>query len=201
MATAEATCAAISAGVQPVSSPRAENPSVWNIEERKSSTRQNLAGSWIPASIAGRIPRTKQGRGFVLQSSWRSAKLAAAAGRLAWRFLRSTIMELREALAQISVIRDQIARTETFDGYRSVTVASTRRHGDRRGGRSIRLDCRSGRRDRTLPRFVDRDRRCRRAGDRDRDGDSLSSGASQTSLRLTRMVVEQFLPCLVVGRS
>lgn len=34
-------------------------------------------------------------------------------------------MELHEALAQISEIRTQIARTETFRGYRSVTVAAT----------------------------------------------------------------------------
>jgi hypothetical protein len=34
-------------------------------------------------------------------------------------------MELREALAHISEIRAQIARTETFRGYRSATVATT----------------------------------------------------------------------------
>lgn len=34
-------------------------------------------------------------------------------------------MEVHEALSQISEIRTQIARTETFRGYRSVTVAST----------------------------------------------------------------------------
>ena len=31
-------------------------------------------------------------------------------------------MELRDALAQISEIRSQIARNETFRGYRSATV-------------------------------------------------------------------------------
>lgn len=34
-------------------------------------------------------------------------------------------MELHEALSQISEIRGQIARTETFRGYRSATVAGT----------------------------------------------------------------------------
>ncbi len=34
-------------------------------------------------------------------------------------------MELQEALAQIAEIRDQLARTETFDGYRSATVAAS----------------------------------------------------------------------------
>ena len=34
-------------------------------------------------------------------------------------------MELREALSQISEIRAQMARTETFRGYRSVTVGSS----------------------------------------------------------------------------
>lgn len=34
-------------------------------------------------------------------------------------------MELQEALSQISEIRTQIARTETFRGYRAVTVAFT----------------------------------------------------------------------------
>jgi len=33
------------------------------------------------------------------------------------------IMELREALAQIAEIRQQVARTETFRGYRAATVA------------------------------------------------------------------------------
>ena len=31
-------------------------------------------------------------------------------------------MELREALIQISEIRDQVARTEVFRGYKSITV-------------------------------------------------------------------------------
>ena len=34
-------------------------------------------------------------------------------------------MELREALTQISEIRAQVARTEMFRGYRSLTVAFT----------------------------------------------------------------------------
>lgn len=34
-------------------------------------------------------------------------------------------MELRQALAQVSEIRTQLARTETFRGYRSATVAFT----------------------------------------------------------------------------
>src|SRR5688500_9554373 len=34
-----------------------------------------------------------------------------------------SVMELREALAQISEIRQQMARTEVFRGYRAATVA------------------------------------------------------------------------------
>lgn len=34
-------------------------------------------------------------------------------------------MELRQALAQVSEIRDHLARTETFRGYRSATIAFT----------------------------------------------------------------------------
>src|SRR5262249_42647682 len=40
-------------------------------------------------------------------------------------FARGNRVELHEALAQISEIRDQIARTETFEGYRSATVAAS----------------------------------------------------------------------------
>jgi hypothetical protein len=108
-------------------------------------------------------------------------------------------MELREALAQISEIRDHLARTETFEGYRSATVAAsgllalaaagvqaawipdpTARLGEHLAlwvavaAVSVAIT--------GIEMFV----RCRRA-------------ASETAARLTRMVVEQFLPCLVVG--
>jgi hypothetical protein len=108
-------------------------------------------------------------------------------------------MELREALAQISEIRDQIARTETFDGSRSVTVACS-------GALAL-----AGAVVQTawIPDPVahlggylclwvsvavvsaaiagsEMVLRCRRT-------------ASATSVRLTRMTVEQFLPCVVAG--
>jgi hypothetical protein len=38
-------------------------------------------------------------------------------------FFESYDMELRQALAQVSEIREQLARTEVFRGYRSLTVA------------------------------------------------------------------------------
>ncbi len=108
-------------------------------------------------------------------------------------------MELREALAQISVIRDQIARTETFDGYRSVTVASTGLLAIVGAAvQSLGIPKPTAEPERYLALWIgvavvgatlagiELIVRCQRAG-------------SQTSARLTRIAVVQFLPCLVVG--
>ncbi len=108
-------------------------------------------------------------------------------------------MELQEALAQIAEIRDQLARTETFDGYRSATVAASGLVAIAAAGLQAafipepvaQLDLYLalwvgvavvG----AVPAGVEMLIRCRRA-------------ASETAARLTRMAVEQFLPCLVVG--
>ncbi len=108
-------------------------------------------------------------------------------------------MELHEALAQISEIRDHLARTETFEGYRSATVAAS----------GVLALAAAGVQSASIPHPMDRlDAyltlwvgvaiagaamaaaemfiRCRRS-------------ASDSAVRLTRMAVEQFLPCVVVG--
>ncbi len=108
-------------------------------------------------------------------------------------------MELHEALDQIAEIRDHLARTETFEGYRSATV----------GASGLLALLAAGVQAMIIPDPVERFDaylglwvgvaivsaaiagtemyvRSRRA-------------ASETSVRLTRMVVEQFLPCIVVG--
>ncbi len=108
-------------------------------------------------------------------------------------------MELHEALAQISEIRDQLARTETFEGYRSATVAASGLLAFAAAGLQTALvPDPLGHLDAYLALWVavaavsaamtgiEMFVRCRRS-------------ASETSARLTRMVVEQFLPCMVVG--
>jgi hypothetical protein len=108
-------------------------------------------------------------------------------------------MELREALAQISEIRDQLARTETFEGYRSATVAASGLLALAAAGvQASWIPDPAARLDEYLTLWVavavvsvaitgtEMFVRCRRA-------------ASATAARLTRMVVEQFLPSLVVG--
>jgi hypothetical protein len=108
-------------------------------------------------------------------------------------------MELREALAQISEIRDHLARTETFEGYRSATAAAS--------GvlalvaavvQSASIADPMGHLDTYLGLWIgvaivsagmagiEMLVRCRRS-------------TSETAVRLSRMVVEQFLPCVVVG--
>ncbi len=108
-------------------------------------------------------------------------------------------MELREALAQISEIRDHLARTETFDGYRSATAAFS-------GSlalaaaviQSIWIPDAAAELDAYLSLWLcvalvsaltaalEIVIRCRR-------------NASERSARLSRMAVEQFLPSLAVG--
>jgi hypothetical protein len=108
-------------------------------------------------------------------------------------------VELREALDQISEIRDQLARTETFEGYRSATVATSGLLALAAAGvQSAFIPDPAGQLEAYLALWigvatvsvaivgVEMLVRCRRA-------------ASETAVRLTRMVVEQFLPCLVVG--
>jgi len=108
-------------------------------------------------------------------------------------------MELREALAQISEIRDQLARTETFEGYRSATVAASGVLALTAAAMQAALvPAPLGRLDAYLTLWItvaivsagitgiEMFVRSRRA-------------ASETAVRLTRMVVEQFSPCLVVG--
>jgi hypothetical protein len=108
-------------------------------------------------------------------------------------------MELREALAQISEIRDQLARTETFEGYRSATVAASGLLALAAAGvQASWIPDPAARLSEYLTLWVavavvsvaitgiEMFARCRRA-------------ASETAARLTRMVVEQFLPSLVVG--
>jgi hypothetical protein len=108
-------------------------------------------------------------------------------------------MELREALAQISEIRDQLARTETFEGYRSATVAASGVLALTAAAMQTALvPDPMGRLDAYLTLWItvaivsagitgiEMFVRSRRA-------------ASETAVRLTRMVVEQFSPCLVVG--
>jgi hypothetical protein len=108
-------------------------------------------------------------------------------------------VELREALDQISEIRDHLARTETFEGYRSATVATSGLLALAAAGvQSAFIPDPAGQLEAYLALWVgvaivsaaivgiEMFVRCRRA-------------ASQTAVRLTRMVVEQFLPCIVVG--
>jgi hypothetical protein len=108
-------------------------------------------------------------------------------------------MELQEALAQIAEIRDQLARTETFEGYRSATVAASGLMAIAAAGvQAAFVPDPLGRLDAYLglwvgvaivsmvPVGIEMLVRCRRAN-------------SETAARLTRMAVEQFLPCLVVG--
>jgi hypothetical protein len=108
-------------------------------------------------------------------------------------------MELREALAQISEIRDQLARTETFEGYRSATVAASGVLALAAAGMQTALVADSmGRLSAYLTLWItvaiisagitgiEMFVRSRRA-------------ASETAVRQTRMFVEQFAPCLVVG--
>ncbi|HXY35620.1 MAG TPA: hypothetical protein VEI07_15415 [Planctomycetaceae bacterium] len=108
-------------------------------------------------------------------------------------------MELREALEQIAEIRDQLARTETFEGYRSATVAASGLLALGAAGiQTALIPDPMGQLDLYLALWVgvaivsaamvgiEMFVRCRRA-------------ASETTVRLTRMVVEQFLPCVVVG--
>jgi hypothetical protein len=108
-------------------------------------------------------------------------------------------VELREALDQISEIRDHLARTETFEGYRSATVAASGLLAlSAAGVQTLFIPDPVARLDMYLALWVavaivsaamagiEMWVRCRRA-------------ASETAVRLTRMVVEQFLPCIVVG--
>lgn len=108
-------------------------------------------------------------------------------------------MELREALDQISEIRDHLARTETFEGYRSATVATSGLLAIAAAGvQTALIPDPTGQFEAYLGLWVgvaivsaaiagiEMFVRCRRA-------------ASETAVRLTRMVVEQFLPCIVVG--
>jgi len=108
-------------------------------------------------------------------------------------------VELREALEQIAEIRDQLARTETFEGYRSATVAASGLLALGAAGiQTALIPDPMGQLDLYLALWVgvaivsaamvgiEMFVRCRRA-------------ASETTVRLTRMVVEQFLPCVVVG--
>jgi hypothetical protein len=108
-------------------------------------------------------------------------------------------MELREALAQISEIRDHLARTETFEGYRSATVAASGVLALTAAAMQTALiPDPMGRLDAYLTLWItvaimsagitgiEMFVRSRRA-------------ASETAVRLTRMVVEQFSPCLIVG--
>jgi hypothetical protein len=108
-------------------------------------------------------------------------------------------VELREALDQIAEIRDHLARTETFEGYRSATVAASGVLALAAAGlQTTLISSPIGQLDAYLALWVgvaivgaaiagmEMYVRCRRA-------------ASETAVRLTRMVVEQFLPCLVVG--
>ena len=108
-------------------------------------------------------------------------------------------MELREALSQISEIRQQMARSEIFQGYRSVPVAIT-------GGLGIVAACLQPvfipspvqQIDRYLALWIGLAvigltlagiqliRRAQLAG----------PGVSR---ELTRLAVEQFLPCILVG--
>jgi hypothetical protein len=108
-------------------------------------------------------------------------------------------MELRDALAQISEIRDHLARTETFEGYRSATVAASGVLALTAAGMQAALVPNPmGRLDAYLTLWVtvaivsaaitgiEMLVRSHRA-------------ASETAVRLTRMFVEQFSPCLIVG--
>jgi hypothetical protein len=108
-------------------------------------------------------------------------------------------VELREALDQIAEIRDHLARTETFEGYRSATVAASGVLALAAAGlQTTLISDPMGQLDAYLALWVgvaivgagiagtEMYVRCRRA-------------ASEMAVRLTRMVVEQFLPCLVVG--
>jgi hypothetical protein len=108
-------------------------------------------------------------------------------------------MELREALTQISEIRDQIARAETFDGYRSATVGFS---GVLALGAAAVQPLWISDPVNQLPAYLclwvsvaavsaaiagaEIVVRCRRS-------------ASETSVRLSRMAVEQFLPAVVAG--
>ena len=108
-------------------------------------------------------------------------------------------MELHEALAQITEIRRQIARTETFRGYRSATVASTAGVALLAGiGQAICLPQAAADPLRYVALWgggaalclavtgVELALRCRR---------SVSTHAS----RITWLAVEQFLPAVLVG--
>ena len=62
-----------------------------------------------------------------------------------FRWSEARLMELREALTQISEIRRQMARTEVFRGYRAMPVAfsgllALRRRGSRRSGSPTRRE-------------------------------------------------------------
>jgi hypothetical protein len=108
-------------------------------------------------------------------------------------------LELHEALDQIAEIRDHLARTETFEGYRSATVGASGLLAVLAAGvQTVVIPDPAERLDAYLTLWVgvavvsaaiagtEMYVRSRRA-------------ASETAVRLTRMVVEQFLPCIVVG--
>jgi hypothetical protein len=108
-------------------------------------------------------------------------------------------LELHEALDQIAEIRDHLARTETFEGYRSATVGASGLLAVLAAGvQTVVIPDPAERLDAYLALWVgvavvsaaiagtEMYVRSRRA-------------ASETAVRLTRMVVEQFLPCIVVG--
>jgi hypothetical protein len=108
-------------------------------------------------------------------------------------------MELNEALAQISEIRDQLARTETFEGYRSATVAASGALAVAAAWvQSAIIPDPLDRLDAYLALWVavaivsaamagiEMWLRCRRS-------------EFGTDVRLSRMAVEQFLPSMVVG--
>ena len=108
-------------------------------------------------------------------------------------------MELREALSQISEIRQQMARTEVFRGYRSIPIAIT-------GGMGVVAAC-------LQPVFVPAPaEQIERyltlwigvaviglviaALQLTRHAQVAGPGVSR---ELTRLAVEQFVPCLLVG--
>src|ERR1700722_3354414 len=108
-------------------------------------------------------------------------------------------MELHEAFVETSEIRDHLARTETFEGYRSATVATSGVLALTAAGMQTALiPDPMGRLDAYLTLWVTVANvsaaitgiemlvRSHRA-------------ASETAVRLTRIFVEQFSPCLIVG--
>jgi hypothetical protein len=107
-------------------------------------------------------------------------------------------VELHEALDQIAEIRDHLARTETFEGYRSATVAASGLLAFAAAGiQAALMPDPIGHLEIYLVLWgtvafvsaamagIEMLVRCR--------------AASETAVRLTRMVAEQFLPCIVVG--